>query len=377
MIQFFLFLLAMKITKEKVFKFILIILGLLILWYSGSVVVYIITSLILALLLSPLNQAIRRIAIRKWHVSDALSAGISMMILMGVLLLILNIFVPVVTREVKLLSEVNMDEFYEVIEPEVKSISKFFVNQDHNYQEGQTEKELIKKMLVGKKNLDRVPDFFSGVATGLGGSVIAVFSVFFITFFLLKDDNLFNDFVFSLSDSASVKRVESVLTKVKTTLSRYFVGIVIQVTLITFLVSTGLSLFGFKNAVVIGLFAGIMNVIPYLGPLIGLAFGLLIGISTNAELANIDSFWTVFGEITLVFGLTQLFDNFVTQPVVFSKSINAHPLEIFLVILLAGNISGITGMIIAVPLYSVIRIIAKEYYGDSRFVRFMTQTMKY
>ena len=366
----------MNITKQKIFHLILIIIGLAIFWYSGAVWVYIIASLVLSLMLSPLNQLIRKVRVKGYGMTNGLSAAATMLVLVGVIVLMMNIFVPVVTREVELLSNVQMDEFYEVLEPEMKSIKNLFSGTELEDLGDKSEKEVIKNFLLGKKNLDRVPNFFSGLASGIGGSVIAIFSVFFISFFLLKDDGLFNGFVYSLSGDRNIDQVKSVLKKVKTTLTRYFIGIVVQVSVISFFVFAGLSLFGFKNALVIGLFAGFMNVIPYVGPLIGLAFGLLIGISTNIEMATISSFWQIFGEILLVFGITQGIDNFITQPIVFSKSISAHPLEIFLVILIAGNISGIPGMIIAVPLYSVIRIIAKEYYGDSKFVGFMTQSMK-
>lgn len=328
-------------------------------------------------MLSPINQFLRKGKLKGYGINDVGAASITMVLLIGFFVIIINIFVPVISKEVSLLSQVKMDDFYELVEPEVKSISGFLrkldVSPDTN---NKSEKEVLKSFLLGKKNVDRVPQFFSGVASGIGGSLITLFSVLFITFFLLKDDNLFNNFVYSFSSGERLERVKLVLAKVKVTLSRYFIGIVIQVSIITTAVSIGLSIFGFRNAIVIGLFAGIMNVIPYVGPIIGLAFGMLIGVSTNVDMALEISIYTMLGEILLVFGVTQMIDNFFTQPVVFSKSISAHPLEIFLVILIAGNISGIPGMILAIPFYSVLRIIAKEYFSDSKFIQFMTSTMK-
>lgn len=366
----------MVITRKKIFHLVLVVTGFAIAWYSGIVLMYIVASLVLSLLLSPLNQLIRKLRFKGYGMTNGLASAATMLVVLGLIVVVMNIFVPVIAKEVHLLSTVKMDSFYDVLEPEIRSFNKIFSKSMIEDSSDESEKEVLKNFLLGKKNLDRVPKFFSGVASGIGGSIIALFSVFFITFFLLKDDELFNEFVYSFSSDEKVDQIKGVLSKVKITLSRYFLGIVVQVSVITFFVSTGLSILGFHNALVIGLFAGLMNVIPYIGPLIGLAFGLLIGISTNLDLASTTGFWAVFGEIILVFGITQAIDNFATQPIVFSKSINAHPLEIFLVILIAGNISGITGMIIAVPFYSVIRIIAKEYYSDSKFVRFMTQSMR-
>ena len=366
----------MTITKKKVFHWVLAVLGLALLYSSNMVLIYVIISLVLALMLSPLNQKLRKIKIKGYGINNSIAAATSLFMVVGFIVTMVNIFVPVVSREASILAELDMDDFYELVEPELKVVSNALKKIDFDPTDGErSEKEILQDMFLGKQHLDTVPKFFSGLATGIGGSLITMFSVLFITFFLLKDDNLFNNFVYSLTDEENEKKVKHVLDEVKSTLSRYFIGIAIQVSIITTLVSIGLSLFGFRNAVVIGLFAGIMNVIPYIGPLIGLAFGLLIGVSTNVEMTLEISFYTMIGEILLVFGITQMVDNFFTQPVVFSKSIKAHPLEIFLVILIAGNISGITGMIIAIPVYSVLRIIAKEYYSDSKFIRFMTSNM--
>lgn len=367
----------MEITRKKVFRLVLIIAGLVLAYYSSVVLIYILVSLILSLMLSPFNQLLRKLRIKGFGVTDTVAAIATMFLLIGFFSVIVQIFIPVIAKEVNLLSDVKMDSFYELVEPEVKSVSAILKRVDFDGDTvDKSEKEVIKNFLLGKKNVDRVPQFFSGLASGIGGSLITVFSVLFITFFLLKDDNLFNNFVYSLTSKEQLSKVETVLVKVKKTLSRYFIGIAIQVTIITSVVSIGLGLFGIRNAIVIGLFAGIMNVIPYIGPIIGLAFGLLIGVSTNVDLASEIGVYTLIVRLVLVFGFTQMVDNFFTQPVVFSKSINAHPLEIFLVILIAGNISGILGMIIAIPLYSVIRIIAKEYYSDSKFIMFMTSQMK-
>ncbi|UTW66294.1 AI-2E family transporter [bacterium SCSIO 12643] len=367
----------MQITKKKIFHAILVVIGLGLLWYSSAVLVYLVISLVLALMLSPINQFLRKGKIKGYGINRTGAAIITMSMLIIFLVLIINIFVPVISREVSLLSQTQMDEFYELIEPEVKMVSGALKKIDFDPTDGvKSEKEVLRSLILGKKNVDRVPQFFSGLASGIGGSLVTMFSVMFITFFLLKDDNLFNNFVYSLSSDKNLSSVKNVLEKVKKTLSRYFIGIAIQISVITTFVSIGLTLFGFKNALVIGLFAGIMNVIPYIGPIIGLGFGLLIGVSTNVDMAFSMSIYSLLGKIFLVFGITQAFDNFVTQPVVFSRSINAHPLEIFLVILFAGNISGIPGMIVAIPFYSVVRIIAKEYYGDSKFIRFMTSSMK-
>lgn len=366
----------MTIDRSKVINVIVIGIGIWMLYYSSTVLIYLTISLILALMLSPVNQFFRKIHIKRVRIPDGAAAGLTMALLSICLYLIVSLFVPIISKEVNILAQVNMDDVYTIVEPKLHKFSKVVNKISNETPSDQNEKDFIKNLVMGKQNFEKVPRFFTGLASGIGGSIIALFSIFFITFFLLKDDNLFNDFVTSLTTKGKEKKVMGILAKVKATLTRYFIGIFIQVSVVTLIVSAGLQLMGIRNALVIGLFAGIMNIIPYVGPLIGYSFGLLIGMSTNLDLISEDSVFHLLGTITLVFGISQAVDNFVTQPVVFSKSISAHPLEVFLVILIAGNIWGIMGMIIAIPFYSVVRILAREHYHDSRFVQFMTQKLK-
>ena len=167
-------------------------------------------------------------------------------------------------------------------------------------------------------------------------------------------------------------RVHKVTPRLRNNLTRYFAGLLLQITIITTLVSVGLKIAGFHNTIVIGFFAGLINVIPYLGPIIGLAFGLLLGLAQTISNTNLE-LGSAFVIILSIFAVVQLIDNFITQPIVFSTSIRAHPLEIFLVISFAASIAGISGMIVAVPVYSVIRLLAAEFFPQVKFVRWLTQ----
>ena len=75
------------------------------------------------------------------------------------------------------------------------------------------------------------------------------------------------------------------------------------------------------------------------------------------------------------FCIGQLIDNFISQPYIFSKSVKSHPLEIFIIIILAGLIAGALGMLIAVPIYTVIKVVLSEFFGDIRFVKELTKNI--
>ncbi len=143
------------------------------------------------------------------------------------------------------------------------------------------------------------------------------------------------------------------------------------------MVSSGLILVGvgLSNSVLIGLQAAFFNIIPYIGPLIGSAVGVLLGIATHIELDFFTQLLPLTGWMVLVFILTHLIDNLVSQPLIFSNSVNAHPLEIFILLLIAGSLAGISGMILAIPAYTVIRVFAKEFFNKFKVVKKLTKNI--
>ena len=157
-------------------------------------------------------------------------------------------------------------------------------------------------------------------------------------------------------------------------LSRYFVGLLIEMTGVALLDFLGLWIIarlGFSNALGIAFIAGILNVIPYVGPLVGEVVGVVLAVilkyGTGVGLGV--NIW-VFALIVLAIMLTtQLVDNFVYQPLIYSTSIKASPLEIFIVILLAGHIGGVVGMLVAIPAYTVVRVIASRFFPDLKLVK--------
>jgi len=160
-------------------------------------------------------------------------------------------------------------------------------------------------------------------------------------------------------------------------LRRYFLGILIQTTLMGTIVTLGFSLLGvgFSHAVIIGIFSGLMNIIPYLGPLIGAIFGISVGTLVFLQLPMEITYLSFLGGMLVIYVTVQLMDNVVFQPLIFSNSVKAHPLEIFIVILAAGYLSGILGMFLAIPVYTIIRVIAREFFDKYELVQKLTDRM--
>ncbi|MDF1694379.1 MAG: AI-2E family transporter [Saprospiraceae bacterium] len=240
--------------------------------------------------------------------------------------------------------------------------------------------EQAKNNLYSFFNPSLIPKFFTSVVGTLGSFIVGLMSVFFIAFFFLREQGLFNTMISGVVPDKHDRKVIQAINESSTMLIRYFIGVLSQVTIITIFVTIALSILGVKNALLIGFFAALMNIIPYIGPIIGAIFAAVITISSNIGMP----FYPVEGieqttllplliKVFIVFGTMQMLDNFILQPNIFSKSVKAHPLEIFLIVLIGANIGGILGMVLAIPAYTVVRVIAKVFLSEFKVVQSLTK----
>lgn len=165
------------------------------------------------------------------------------------------------------------------------------------------------------------------------------------------------------------------IDKIKNLLSRYFVGLLLQIFILFVIYTVVLLIVGIENAVVIAFLCALFNIIPYLGPIIGGSIMIILTMTSNlgADFSAVilpKTGWVFLG---LVIG--QLVDNFFSQPFIFSSSVKSHPLEIFLIIIIAGLLFGVVGMIIAVPGYTAIKVILKEFLADNKIVMSLTKNL--
>ncbi|MFN3940739.1 MAG: AI-2E family transporter [Chitinophagales bacterium] len=216
-------------------------------------------------------------------------------------------------------------------------------------------------------------NIFGHILGGIGDIILGIFAVVFISFFFLKDEKLFYSIIMGITPTQFEEKTKRILTSSKKTLTRYFAGIILQSTIVFVLVAVSFWIAGYNYALLIGFFCAIINIIPYLGPIIGSLFALLVTVTTQfAQDPEADFTATIITVVFIVQGV-QLIDNYISQPYIFSNRMNAHPLEIFFIVLVFGTLAGIPGMIIAVPVYSFLRIIAREFFSEFKIVRNITQ----
>ncbi|TKG91177.1 AI-2E family transporter [Puteibacter caeruleilacunae] len=346
------------------------------LWYFRSIVSYILIAFVVSLLGRPLVQLLGKVKIGKFSPSQSLCAMVTLVALWIVFFGFFRFIIPLVISEFQTLSAVDINSVIEEIEAPIRKLLAL-TSENPIEIENKTFQEIVKEQLGQNLDFSQISDVLSYVASTIGDIFIAIFSISFISFFFLKDEGLFKRSILTLVPSGYEERVDKILTSIHFLLRRYFIGIIVEVFMVGLLDTVGLTIvgIGFSHAVVIGLVAGLFNVIPYLGPWMGATFGIIIGVALNIEANFMAHTLPLLGFMLLVFVIVQVLDNILFQPLIYSSSVKAHPMEIFIVILIAGSLAGIVGMILAIPFYTVLRVVAKEFLDKLKVVRGLTQNL--
>ncbi|HAF27583.1 MAG TPA: AI-2E family transporter [Bacteroidales bacterium] len=364
---------------NKNLRFLLISLGIIligfVLWYFKSIVAYILISSVLALIGRPIVAFLNKLHYKKIKIPNAISALLTLAFLWFMLLVFFRVFIPLVAHQAGELSTIDAEEVMNNFKEPLSKIDTLLVKYNINTYNNQSIDQYLSEKFMSLLNVSMLSNVFTSIASILGNIFIAAFSISFITFFFLKDKGLFSDGILLFVPDKYLEKTEHILKSIKKLLTRYFVGIIVQVSGIITLVSIGLTIVGidFSDALVIGLVVGLFNIIPYLGPLIGASLGLMLGLATNLDLPFYSELLPLLGYMSIVFIVVQVVDNVVFQPFIYSSSVNAHPLEIFLVIMCSGSLFGITGMILAIPSYTILRVVAKEFFNNLKLVKKLTE----
>lgn len=346
-------------------------------WYFSAIVTYILIAVVLSFVGRPLVRWIMMVKYKKFKVPKGVAAFISLVTLWIVFITFFRFIIPVLISELETLSQIDFTLVLDSIEEPLLNLMQVF-SKDPVAIEEQNFLDIVTENLGAQIDFSQVSNWFGVIAGTIGELLITFFSVSFITFFFLKDETMFREFVILLVPTNMEAKVTHILDSISYLLRRYFIGLLFEVFMVMLLVTIGLTIVGieFEHAVVIGLVSGMFNVIPYLGPWMGAVVGLLIGTALHINTDFMTETLPLLGWMTLVFGSVQIADNVLFQPLIYSSSVKAHPLEIFLVIMAAGSMAGIIGMILAIPVYTILRVIAKEFFDNMKLVRKITKSLQ-
>lgn len=348
-----------RIITILLFLALLVFLG----WLFFDIVIYFFLALILSIIGSPFVKLLEKISIKGRHMPQTVAAGITLLMIISVVTSLVMILVPIVTKELTVISSINPELFTNEIQNWLDSVEKLLLKYgmlDPN--------ENLSTILANQfKSVLKAIDiqYLAGNLFSLAASLfIAVFAVTFLTFYSLKDKKIFFTTVEKIIPINYRVSYEKILKASRPPLVRYFSGVFLEMAIMGLMEGLLCFFLGIPNPFLIGVIGGLLNIIPYIGPLIGVGVSMILTITTLLPSSPDGALLTnAVIKVMFAFGIAKLIDDFVLQPVIYGKSVKAHPVEIFVVILMAGHVGGILGMIFAVPAYTLLRIIVKEFFG--------------
>ena len=341
-------------------------------WYFKNVIIYIIAAFVVSMIGRPLMQLMRRIKIKGKSAPDWLLAVLALILIFFFLAMIITQMIPLVSNIVRDASAIEASSYFDSnpIDKTNDWLISMFPNLGYDFD--------LSELILGKirelVDFGKVSGIVGSMASMVTSAFVAIFAIVFISFFFLKEEGLFGRIICAFVPDKHELTLNKTMSEIKQLLSRYFVGLVIEmfgVALADFLGLWLIARLDFSYAIGIGFIAGLLNVIPYVGPLIadviGIVFGIILKLGTGAGLdVNI---WIFALIILLIMLAAQLIDNFIYQPLIYSTSIKAHPLEIFIVLLMAGHIGGTVGMLVAIPAYTVVRVVAIRFFYRYKIIQ--------
>jgi predicted PurR-regulated permease PerM len=329
-----------------------------------TVIVYLCISLILCLIANPLVQFLKR----KLKFSNSLAATTTLIVFILAIVGFILLFVPLIITQANNLSLLDTHNLQQQFMETEKTIESYF-----NIQHMDFNKVLKDSKITSIIDFSYFTGFLNSILSFMADMGMGLVSVFFITFFFIKDQDAFKVSARKILPDTNEDKILNSITKINHFLTRYFIGLLLQLTVVFILYLIVLMIFGNKNAFVIAFLCAILNIIPYIGPIIGTT---LAGILTMISMIGSDFQSEILPKTIYVligFLVVQAIDNNISQPIISSKSVNSHPLEIFLVTIISGITFGIVGMIIAIPVFTMVKVILKEFFPDNRIVSVLTE----
>lgn len=332
-------------------------------WFFSDILVYMFVSFVLSLLGTPLVRMLSNIRIGGRKFPKSLAAAITLVVIVACVALIFYLVIPAIVNEVAYLTTIDFSSVGASIEKWLNGFDKLF-RKYGLIQRNQHVFDLLNaewEAFVRKVSMSGI---VSGTASFIVSLFVALFSILFMTFFSLKDHKIFFKMVRSWLPNRYQKNFDNILGATGRQVSAYFRGVLLEMFIVGTLEFIVCLVLKVPNALLIGVIGGCLNIIPYVGTIIAVALSVLVGMTSLVPLSpELPVYLVTAGKIAAAFLVAKVIDDFVLQPYIYGRQTHSHPLEIFIVILMAGYLGGVFAMIFAVPAYTLLRIVVNEFFG--------------
>jgi len=336
--------------------------------YFTDIAVFVAVSMVFTTILLPLTERLVHVSVLGIQLSRSVAASFSFFILICTFSVFVSLFIPLVSEQFDTIGAISGSEFQGRLQGMIVEIEDQLLEYNIINKKGDLwdEIESIKALFFRELHFKNV---FSVLFSFTGSLFVGVMAVTFMTFIFLREKGKLRQSFLQLVPNQYFEFSITAYHKIQSLLVNYLTGLLIQMVVVFTVTSLGLYLIGVKYAITIGFFTAIANLIPYFGPFLGAVFGILVGFSTSTIVGTEISSYMVFVlKILTVFSTVQLIDNMLIQPIIFSKSVKAHPLEIFVIIFAGANLGGVVGMICAIPVYTILKVAIVELgFGYSQY----------
>jgi predicted PurR-regulated permease PerM len=361
--------------KNKLFFLILITgaVGFLV-WYFSAIIICILAAAVLSIMGQPVVEKLNKVRFSKYRIPNPVSVALTLLLFIVVFFGLLSFIIPLVVKEANLISSIDPGQFVAYFQEDMNTLQSKLIEYGIIAEHG-TIISTLKESILQVMNVQKITGFLSNIFAVAGKFMFYFFTVIFLAFFLLKEPEVFPRLILMLVPDKYHRQMANVMVTSKSLLRRYFLGLFAEVFSLSLLIAVGLLIIGVPGALAIGFFAGVMNIIPYLGYFIATVIGVLLAITGVISAGDYEAIVSIAVKTLGVMVIANMIDNSLFQPFFFGKSVKAHPVEIFLVIIAAGFIGGVLVMIVAVPVYTFLRIVAKEFLSQFRIIRSLTKTI--
>ena len=320
--------------------------------FVSSIFVPVIIAGVLYYLLNPLVKLLMRIRLGKFHVSRTVAVSVIFIGILLVLYYLITSFVPDLVAQISTLIK-QIPRFTREAQLMLVHVSR------HGWLKNLPVKQYSSR--VQGFVYGNIRDLLSRITVSLGrvvsmatNVVIIAVTVPVMLFYMLKDGYKLTPAIATWVPRHHRLPVIHLLNRMSLTISHYIGGQMIECLFVGTFTTIGYFLIHQKYAVLLGIFAGICNIIPYVGPYIGIAPSLMVAMTANYS----QLIWVV-----IVVIIVQQIDGNLIYPNVIGKSLRIHPLTIIVILLAAGHIAGLMGMILAIPLYAVVKTVVQYIYS--------------
>lgn len=364
--------------SEPIAKYIRPLIGFLLFalfaWYFSDLVVYILIATFISILGTPMVKWLEKKKIFNIRINHTVSVTLTFLTIILLFSIFILFIVPLVIYQANIISSINVDEILNHYHSLFQKLNEFLVQYNIVNPE-QSYINFLQEQISSLIGITRFTNFFASLVSTTGSVFMATFVILFLSFYFLLDDTLMRRFALVLTPTQFEEDMSLVLHHSKLLLVRYFHGILLEIGIMMTLEAVSLSILGVPNAILIGFLGGLMNAIPYLGPLMGATIGMVLAGLSQLANGSYDMVLTSAFYVAMVFAGANVIDNIILQPQIYSKSVKAHPVEIFLAIIIGGKVAGVLGMIFAIPTYTVFKVVAKQFSNRVKFINFLTTKM--